>query len=193
MTNVIPMLKGKHYFLLFPCSVGTPISLFSTPLRWECLKHNFSENLPIIHILFDCLLCTGAAWRPTVFDDLQISASHPARGSSFWISFSMDDLLRCERHAVTCENVCPTLRGDHMWDFDVPSVNCCDAEVLRYHWKTQQNTLYVTRTGGCRSILRVYQVDLFLCRSLTLHKAEKKVNLAYANLGLPIHSSRVPS
>ena len=157
------------------------------------MKNSFSENLHMIRKLFDCLLCTGAAWPPTVFDDLQISAFHPAWGSSFSISYSMDDLLRCERHAVTCENVCPTPRGDHMWDFDVPSVNCCDTEVLRYHWKTQQNTLYVTRTGGCRSILRVYQVDLFLCRSLTLHKAEKKVNLAYLNLGLPVHSSRVPS
>ena len=42
----LPMLHGKHFFLCFPCSVGTSKTLFATPPQREGLFFHFSENFP---------------------------------------------------------------------------------------------------------------------------------------------------
>ena len=37
------------------------------------------------------------------------------------------------------KSVIPTQRGDHMFEMNSQEVNCCDVELLIFHWKTKQN------------------------------------------------------
>ena len=66
-----------------------PFLLFSSPLRWECSKTCFSEN---IHMIYSLLLVRCArAQRDAAFLLCLASnnASHPAWGSFFWIGISV--------------------------------------------------------------------------------------------------------
>ena len=94
--NVIPMLRGKHFFFWFPCSVGMRFLLFSTPLRWECSKNCFSENSQMIWLLFDVVLVMCRACRRLFFDELRKCASHPAWRSRFGFHLFIAGLLRWE-------------------------------------------------------------------------------------------------
>ena len=47
--------------------------------------------------------------------------------------------MRASLFLMVLKNVIPTQRGDHMFKNNSREVNCCDAEMLKYHWKTQQN------------------------------------------------------
>ena len=47
--------------------------------------------------------------------------------------------MRASLFLTVLKSVIPTQRGDHIFKVKSREVNCCDAEMLKYHWKTKQN------------------------------------------------------
>ena len=47
--------------------------------------------------------------------------------------------MRASLFLTVLKSVIPTERGDHIFKVKSREVNCCDAEMLKYHWKTKQN------------------------------------------------------
>ena len=138
---VIPMLRGKHFFLWSPCCVGVPLLFFSTPLRWECSKTWFPENSQRILQLLACHYSMRASLFLLVFKSviptqrgnlifkvilrevnccdadffahLQKCDSHPAWGSHFQNEFSRGELLWRRIFKIYRENICFWLSAVH--------------------------------------------------------------------------------
>ena len=47
--------------------------------------------------------------------------------------------MRASLFLIVFKSVITTQRGDHIFKVNSREVNCCDAEMLKYHWKTKQN------------------------------------------------------
>ena len=49
------------------------------------------------------------------------------------------------------KSVIPTQRGDHIFEMNSQEVNCCDAEMLIFHWKAKQHRILRNpdRNVGC--------------------------------------------
>ena len=59
--------------------------------------------------------------------------------------------MRASLFLTVLKSVIPTQRGDHIFKVNSREVNCCDAEMLKYHWKTKQNHVLnnTDQSAGC--------------------------------------------
>ena len=121
----IPMLGGNHFFVI-PMFMGTPILMFWTPLRRECLKIRFSEKYQMVSLTFSSFATHPRAVPQHCFWLVAKTCFPPSVALAFSFHLSIDRLSTAALVCVHFENAVPTLRGVHFFKFTCPwRIVCC--------------------------------------------------------------------